>query len=80
MMGGRNRRRKCEGVLEYTRMKSDEMPHVNICRVTEAPFSQEWQGGFVQCQVHLLKTVLWGNENEEEMERCFGLVMTICTF
>lgn len=36
MMGDKNRRRKCECVLEYTKMKSDEMPHVNICRVTEA--------------------------------------------
>lgn len=25
-MGGKNGRRKCECVLEYTKMKSDEMP------------------------------------------------------
>lgn len=24
--------------------------------------------------------MLWENEYEEEMKRCFGLVMTICTF
>lgn len=79
-MGGRNLRRKCQAVLEYTKIKSDETPHVNICRVTEgSPGSQQWQGGFVDAKLTSQKFVLWGNEYEEEVRRCFGFVVPICT-
>jgi len=52
-------------VLEYAKMKSDEMPHVNMVtegsKVTEgSPIQSGAVRRLGQCQVHLLKTCAVG--------------------
>lgn len=72
MMGGRNLRRKCEAVLEYTKMKSAEMPHVNICRLTEgSPIQSGVARRLCSVPSSLVENLCCGKENTRRDEGVF---------